>query len=319
MAETRNHQVIIIGGGPAGLAAGIYAARARLDTLLIERELIGGQIANVDRIENFPGFPDGISGYDLAQLMLKQAEKYGVQMLYGEAIGLELTGNNSKIVKTTEGEFEAPAVILTGAAKRRKLGVPGEEEFAGRGVSYCATCDAPFFHDKAIAIAGGGNTAVTDALHLARFASSVSVIHRRDQLRATAIIQERAFAEPKINFIWNSAVEAIEGKDLVENLRLKNLKTGEKSTLKVSGVFVSIGFEPDTGYLNNVLELDHDGHIITNSEMETAVPGIFAAGDTRSKMARQALTAAGDGATAAISAERFLTEQTVKRPPTNKS
>jgi thioredoxin reductase (NADPH) len=312
MPEKRKYQVIIIGAGPAGLAAGIYTARARLDTLLIERELIGGQIANVDRIDNFPGFPDGIAGFDLAQLMLKQAEKYGVTITYGEATGLELTGDNNKIIKTTEGEFEAPAVILTGAAKRRKLGVPGETEFTGRGVSYCATCDAPFFKDRTIAIVGGGNTAITDALHLARFASGVSVIHRRDHLRATAIVRERAFAEPKINFIWDSAVEAIEGKDFVENLRIQNLKTGEKLILQVSGVFVSIGFEPDTGYLNNILELDHEGHIITNSEMETSVPGIFVAGDTRSKMARQALTAAGDGATAAISAERFLTEHPVK-------
>ena len=308
MAEKRNYQVIIIGGGPAGLTAGIYTARAGLDTLLIEREMIGGQIANVEKLENYPGFPEGIGGFELAQLMQQQAEKYGVQIAYTEATGLELKGN-TKLVKTAEGDFETKAVILTGAAKRRKLGVPGEAEFTGKGVSYCATCDGPIFRDKVVAIAGGGNAAITEALHLTHFASKVTVIHRRDQLRATAILQERAFAEPKINFLWDTGIEKIEGEDFVKRLRLNNLKTGAKSALEVDGLFVSIGFEPDTAYLKGILPLDNEGHIITNSEMETAVPGIFVAGDTRSKLARQVVTAAGDGATAAISAERYLTEQ----------
>ena len=311
MAEKRNYQVIIIGGGPAGLTAGIYTARAGLDTLLIEREMIGGQIANVEKLENYPGFPEGIGGFELAQLMQQQAEKYGVQIAYTEATGLELKGN-TKLVKTAEGDFETKAVILTGAAKRRKLGVPGEAEFTGKGVSYCATCDGPIFRDKVVAIAGGGNAAITEALHLTHFASKVTVIHRRDQLRATAILQERAFAEPKINFLWDTGIEKIEGEDFVKRLRLNNLKTGAKSALEVDGLFVSIGFEPDTAYLKGILTLDNEGHIITNNEMETAVPGIFVAGDTRSKLARQVVTAAGDGATAAISAERYLTEQAGK-------
>ena len=311
MAEKHNYQIIIIGGGPAGLTAGIYTARAGLDTLLIEREMIGGQIANVEKLENYPGFPEGIGGFELAQLMQQQAEKYGVQIAYTEATGLELKGNN-KVVKTAEGDFETKAVILTGAAKRRKLGVPGEAEFTGKGVSYCATCDGPIFRDKVVAIAGGGNAAITEALHLTHFASKVTVIHRRDQLRATAILQERAFAEPKINFIWDTGIEKIEGEDFVKRLRLNNLKTGAKSALEVDGLFVSIGFEPDTAYLKGILTLDNEGHIITNNEMETAVPGIFVAGDTRSKLARQVVTAAGDGATAAISAERYLTEQAGK-------
>ena len=309
MAEKRNYQVIIIGGGPAGLTAGIYTARSGLDTLLIEREMIGGQIANVEHIENFPGFPDGIGGFELGQLMQQQAEKYGVRIAYTEATGLELTNGNNKVVKTAEGDFETKAVIVTGAAKRRKLDVPGEAEFGGKGVSYCATCDGPLFRDKDVAMAGGGNAAITEALHLAHFASKVTVIHRRDQLRATAILQERAFAEPKINFLWDTAIEKVEGEDFVKRLRLNNLKTGVKSTLEVSGIFVSIGFQPDTAHLKGLLALDNEGHIITNAEMETNVPGIFAAGDTRSKLARQVVTAAGDGATAAISAERFLTEQ----------
>ena len=309
MAEKRNYQVIIIGGGPAGLTAGIYTARAGLDTLLLEKEVIGGQIANVEHLENFPGFPDGIGGYELGQLMKQQAEKYGAKIIFAEVTGLELRKGGLKAVNTTEGDFESRALIVTGAAKRRKLGVPGEEEFAGRGVSYCATCDGLLFRDLPVAISGGGNAAITEALHLARFASKVTVIHRRDQLRATVILQERAFAEPKINFLWDTTIEKIEGEDFVKWLRLNNLKTGAKSTLEVAGIFVSIGFEPYTGHLKGILKLDHDGHIITNSEMETDVPGIFAAGDTRSKLARQVVTAAGDGATAAISVERFFNEQ----------
>ncbi len=312
MDDKRNYQVIIIGGGPAGLTAGIYTARSGLDTLLLEREMIGGQIANVEKLENYPGFPEGIGGFELGQLMQQQAEKYGVKIVFTEAIGLELTNGNRKVVKTSEGDFETKAVILTGAAKRRKLGVPGEAEFAGRGVSYCATCDGPLFRDQAVAIAGGGNSAITEALHLTHFASKVTVIHRRDQLRATALLQERAFAEPKINFLWDTGIEKVEGEDFVKRLQLKNLKTGAKSALEITGLFVSIGFEPDTAYLKGLLALDNEGHIITNSEMETAVPGIFVAGDTRSKLARQVVTAAGDGATAAISAERYLTEQAGK-------
>ena len=311
MADKRDFKIIVIGGGPAGLTAALYTARAGMDTLLVEREMLGGQIANVDKLENYPGFPDGISGFDLAQLMQQQAEKYGVQIMFTEATGLELAGQN-RLVKTAEGDFVAKAVILTGAAKRRKLGVPGESEFTGRGVSYCATCDGPIFRDKIVAISGGGNAAITEALHLTHFASKVIVIHRRDTLRATAILQERAFAEPKISFVWDTSIDKIEGEDFLKRLLLKNLKTGASSTLDVEGLFVSIGFEPDTAYLKGILPLDTEGHIITNSEMETAVPGIFVAGDTRSKMARQVVTAAGDGATAAISAERYISQIAVK-------
>jgi thioredoxin reductase (NADPH) len=311
LPEKTYYDVIIIGGGPAGLTAGMYTARAGLSTLLIEREMLGGQSANVEHIENYPGFPDGIGGFDLAQLMQKQAEKFGTTIMFGEATALELK-DDRKVVTTSEGDFEAKAVIVTGAAKRRKLGVPGEDEYRGRGVSYCATCDAPLFRDQPVAVSGGGNSAITEALHLARFASKVTVIHRRDQLRATAILQQSAFAEPKISFLWDTVIEKVEGEDFVKRLRLSDAKTGAKSALEVAGLFVSVGFEPDTGYLKGLLALDNDGHIITNNEMQTSVAGIFAAGDTRAKMARQVITAAGDGATAAVAAEHYLSEQAGK-------
>ncbi len=307
--EKRNYQVVIVGGGPAGLSAGLYSARARHDTLLLEKEIIGGQIINVEKIENYPGFADGIDGYELSQLMQRQAEKYGLEIVTAEATGLEINEGGRKVVKTTEGDVETTAVIFAGAAKRVKMGVPGEEKFTGRGVSVCATCDAPLFNDQPVAVVGGGNAALTEALHLAKFASRVTVIHRRDELRAGALLQERAFAEPKIEFLWDTTVDAVEGDVFVQKLKLNNVKTGEKSTLEVAAVFVSIGFVPDTTYLKGVVPLDSTGHIITNTEMETEVPGVFAAGDIRSKFARQVITAAGDGATAAVSAGRFITAQ----------
>jgi len=305
--DNRNYEVAIIGGGPAGLTAGLYTARARLNSLLIEKGLFGGQITNAERVENYPGFPDGISGFELGQLMHQQAAKYGLKTVTAEATGIELQ-EGQRVVKTTEGDFTAKAVIIAGGSKRQTLGVPREEEFTGKGVSYCAICDAAFFREQPVAVVGGGNAAITEALHLAKFASKVTVIHRRHQLRATRILQERAFAEPKIDFRWDSTVERIEGEDFVKRLRLNQVLTGEKSTLEVAGIFISVGFKPDTDYLKGILPLDAVGHIITNEKMETEVPGILAAGDIRNNSGRQAITAAGDGATAAIYAERFLTE-----------
>ena len=301
------YDVVIIGGGPAGLTAGIYASRDRLDTLLVEKGIIGGQIVNAEHVENYPGFPEGISGYELTLLIQKQAEKYGLKTLIAEVTGIALQ-NSKKVVKTTQGDFEAKIIIIAGGAQRQKLGVPGEAEFLGRGVSYCATCDAAFFKDQPVAVIGGGDAAITEALHLAKFASKVTLIHRRAELRATRIMQERALAEPKLNFIWNATVEKIEGEDFVKRLRLNDVRTKEKSTLEVNGIFVSIGFKPDTDYLKGILALDETGHVITNEKMETKIPGIFAAGDIRHDSARQAITASGDGATAAIYAGRFLTE-----------
>ena len=301
----KEYEVIIIGGGPAGLSAGLYTSRARLNSLLIERGVVGGQIADAELVENYPGFPEGISGAELGQLMHQQATKYGLQTLLAEVTGIELRGEK-KVVVTTKGNFTARAVIIASGSERLKLGIPGEEEFTGKGVSYCATCDAFFFKEQPVAVVGGGDAAITEALHLIKFASRVIVIHRRDQLRASRILQEKAFSESKIGFLWNTVVEKIEGKDKVERLRLRQIITGEKSTLDVSGVFVSIGLTPGTDYLKGVLPLDAAGSIITNEKMETEIPGIFAAGDIRLNSARQAITAAGDGATAAIYAEKFI-------------
>ena len=304
--DKRVRDVIIVGGGPAGLTAGIYTSRSRLDNLLTEKGLFGGQITNAEWVENFPGFPEGISGFDLGQQMHDQAARFGLETILAEVTGLELQGD-LKVVKTTEGDFTARAVILAGGANRQKLGIPGEEEFAGKGVSYCATCDAAFFRDQPVAVAGGGDAAITEALHLAKLTSKVTVIHRRDQLRATKILQEKAFAEPKIDFAWDSVVEKVEGKDFVRSLRLRNVKTDQNSDLEIAGLFVSIGFRPDTDFLKGLLKLDDIGHVITNEKMETEIAGIYAAGDIRQNSGRQAITAAGDGATAAIYAEKYLT------------
>jgi len=302
---TQQYDVIIIGGGPAGLTAGLYTARARLNALLIEKGLMGGQIVNAERIENFPGFPEGVSGFELGELMHQQALKFGLKTLSAEVTGLKPTERENTI-ETTEGNFTAKAVIIAGGTSRQKLDVPGETEFSGKGVSYCAVCDAAFFKDQPVAVVGGGNSAITEAIHLTKFASKVVVIHRRNQLRATRILQDKAFAEPGIEFIWDSVVREIEGGDFVERIKLQNVKTGKESALAISGVFISTGFRPNTDYLKGILPLDNNGAIVTNTRMETSLPGIYAAGDIRQKTEWQAVTAAGDGATAALNAEKLL-------------
>jgi len=305
--SNKEYEVVIIGGGPAGLSAGIYTARARLNSLLIEKGIVGGQILNTELVENYPGFLEGIGGYDLTQLMYQQATKFGLETLTVEVTGIELK-KKQKIVKTNEADFVAKALIIASGLEWAKLDVPGEKEFTGKGVSYCATCDGAFFTDQRVALVGGGDAAITEALHLTKFASEVIVIHRRDKLRATRIVQEKAFAEPKIEFLWNSIVKGIEGEDVVKRLKLRNVETGKESTLEVSGVFVSIGFKPNTEYLKGILPLDAAGYIVVNEKMETGVPGIFAAGDIRSNSIRQVISAAGDGATSAIYAERFISD-----------
>jgi len=301
----KEYDVIIVGGGPAGLSAGIYTARARLRSLLLEKAAIGGQIINSMLVENYPGYIDGISGIDLTEAMHKQAEKFGLETLVTEVTGVRLDGGK-KTVTTGQGDFTAGAIIVAGGTERQKLDVPGEAEFTGRGVSYCATCDGAFFRDKPVAVVGGGNAAITEALELTRFASKVTVIHRRHELRATKIVQENAFAEPKIDFLWDSSVEAVLGNKFVEKLRVKNLKTGKKTDLAVEGVFVNVGSQPSTGYLKGIVELDQNGAVIVNGDMETSVPGIYAAGDIRSRSIRQVVGAAGDGAVAAVSAGKYL-------------
>ena len=303
--NNKEYDVVIIGGGPAGLAAGLYTSRARLNSLMIEKGLTGGLIVNTGMVENYPGFPDGIGGFDLAELMSRHAVGYGLETLTAEVTGVELVGGR-KIVSTTEGEVTARALIVAGGSERIKLGVPGEGEFTGRGVSYCAICDGSFFRDKVVAVVGGGNTAINEAIDLTKFAARIIVVHRRQELRATRILQERAFAEPKIEFRWDSVVESVEGEEVVRSLRLRNVKSGEKSVLEVSGVFIALGFIPNTGYLNGVVPLDEHGSVTANEKMETGVPGIFAAGDIRSNSVRQVITASGDGATAAIYAEKYL-------------
>jgi len=300
-----SYQLIIIGGGPAGLSAGLYATRARLSTLLIERAIPGGQIINAELVENYPGFPQGISGAELGSLMEQQATKYGLEIIMAEVEGVEV-GEEEKIVHTSEGQYRAKALIIAGGSEHGKLGVPGEEELRGRGVSYCATCDGAFFKDQVIAVVGGGNVAINDALFLTRFASKVIVIHRRDQLRATKIVSEGALARPKIEFLWDTVVESIGGDGQVRELGLRNVKTGTESKLEVSGIFVAVGLRPNTGYLEGVVALSPEGFILVNDQMETGVPGVFAAGDIRAGSARQVSSAVGDGATAAISAERYL-------------
>ena len=301
----KNYQVVIIGGGPAGLTAGLYCARSRFDPLLIEEGIIGGQITNAERVENYPGFPKGISGTELGQLIHKQATSYGSETLLAEVTKV-VPGQKHNLVNTSEGDFIAESIIIASGAQFRKLGTPGEDRFVGKGVSYCATCDGPLFKGKTVAVIGGGDSAVTEALYLSKFASSVNIIHRRGQLRASKIFEERAMAEPKIDFIWDTVVTQIEGDGVVRQLTLKNTKNDRISILEIAGVFVAIGSKPNSAQRRGLLPLDEEGYIITNELMETKIPGIFAAGDIRHNPARQIITAAGDGAAAAISAARFL-------------
>ncbi len=303
----KKYDIVIIGGGPAGLSAGIYIARARLNSLLIERGAIGGQIINTEWVENYPGFTESISGIDLTEAMHKQATKFGLETLLADVAGIQKKGKQF-IVKTSSGDFPAKAVIIASGSERQKLGVPGEAEFTGKGVSYCATCDGPFFRDKEVAVVGGGNAALTEAIELTRFASKITVIHRRNELRATKILQEKAFAEKKIQILWDSVLEEISGDNFVGKVKINNVKTQKKSVLDVSGVFMAVGFKPNTGYLKDIVKLDDNGAIITNERMETGTPGIFAAGDIRSGSIRQVIAAAGDGAVAAIGAERYISE-----------
>ena len=301
----KDYQVIIIGGGLASLTAGLYCARSKLDTLLIERGVIGGQITNAEQVENYPGFPQGVSGIRLGQLIHEQASNYGLKTLLAEVTALA-PHQKHNLVSTNEGDFVADSVIIASGSMFRKLGVLGEDEFTGRGVSYCAVCDGPLFKGRAVAVVGGGDAAITEALYLSKFASKVLVNHRRNQLRASKILREKAKTEPKIAFIWDTVVAQIEGDGAVKQLRLKKIKDATISALEIAGVFIAIGLELNTDYLRGVLPLDEGGYIITNELMETGIPGILAAGDVRHNSARQAITAAGDGATAAMSAERFL-------------
>ena len=297
--------LIIIGAGPAGLTAGLYAARARLKTLMLEKLSPGGQVLMTDWVENYPGFPDGISGFEIMDKMRRQAEKFGLEIKSQEVSRLDVVPEK-QIMATNDGNLESKGLILACGATPQRLGIEGESLLTGKGVSYCATCDGPFYRGQEVAVIGGGDTAVEEALFLTKFASRIYLVHRRDKLRATKLLQERVWSEEKIEIIWDSIPERIVGEAGVEGIDLKNVKTGEKSSLSVQGVFVFIGYRPNNDLVKGLLELDELGFVITSNHMETSMPGVFAAGDIRSKLLRQIATAVGDGATAAFAAERYL-------------
>jgi len=305
-----DYEVIIVGCGPAGLAAAIYAGRARLKVLLLGRETAGGEMRGIEQVENYPGFPDGISGAKLGLEMMKQAMKYGLQFKLAEVEGIELQEDykvvKAKIIRAGEATYLAKTVIIAGGAHPRKLGVPGENEFAGKGVSYCGVCDAPQFAERVVAVAGGGDAGLTEVLYLTRLASEITVIEQMPELTASKILQERALANPKIKICCGTTIEAIIGDDHVKELQLLNVLTGERTILPVGGILIRIGLEPNTDYLKGLLSLDSDGFVLVNEELETSIPGIFAAGDIRHASTRQIATAVGDGVTAALSAGRLI-------------
>jgi thioredoxin reductase (NADPH) len=297
------HDVIIAGGGPAGITAGIYAARARLKTAIVEKLMPGGQAAVTDFIENYPGFPEGIAGADLMAHMREQAERFGCEFESGEVTAVDM---NQKTLTTPTQTYDWKSLIIATGADPRKLQVPGEENLKGRGISFCATCDGALFSGRRVAVVGGGDSAVKEALFLTKFASHVYIIHRRQELRAEKIIQEKAFENEKIEFIWDSIVTEIRGEQRVKNLGIKNVKTGEESELPVDGAFIYIGRVPNTSLFD--VKKDTAGYILTDEDMNTSKKGVFAAGDCRSKAHRQVATAVGDGAAAAMSAEAYIAE-----------
>ncbi len=301
------HDIAIIGGGGAGLTAAIYAARARRRTVVFESGVTGGQISTTGAVENFPGFPAGIDGFDLAQAFLQQAEKFGAPVAYEAITSLSVEPDGRFRLEAAEsGVHTARAVIVAAGARFNRLGVPGEAELLGRGVSYCATCDGAFFQGQEVAVVGGGDSAIDEGLFLTRFATKVHVIHRRAALRASALLKERAFANPKMTFTGNTVVERIEGAAQVEGVALRNLESGATSVLPVGGVFIFVGQSPNNALLRGLVELDEGGHAIVDLNMRTNVPGIFVVGDLRTGAARQLVSACGDGATAAIAAEHYL-------------
>ena len=307
MADEPQYDVIIIGGGAAGLAAAIYAVRAMLKTLVIERQAIGGQILYTGEIENYPGFPEPISGPDLAILYEKQAIRFGTEFEYDTITSLDVNGPVKKVIGE-EGTYTAKTVIITTGGEHNKLEVPGEEEFSGRGVSYCATCDGNFFKGQDVTVVGGGDAAMDEGTYLTRMTNSVTVVHRRDELRASKILQQRAFGNPKMNFVWDSAITEIKGNGDVSSILVENLKTGEITERETSGVFVYIGFHPINDFMVGSINMDPAGHVVTDLQMQTSVPGVFAAGDVRTFSERQLANAVGDGVAAALAAYRYIQE-----------
>ncbi len=298
-------ELVIIGGGPAGYAAGLYAARADINAVLFERGMPGGQAASTEWIENYPGFPGGIGGLDLALKMDEQARSFGLEIVNADVEKLERQGDVF-VVHTGQEPIKTKAVILATGAKPQFLGVEGESKFHGRGVSYCATCDGAFFRDKTVAVVGGGDAAVEEALFLTKFAGKVYIIHRRSELRATKLIQKRAMANPKIDFLWYSVVDRVLGEDKVDAVRIKDVRTGEMKDVPVDGVFVYVGTRANSDLVKDLVESDARGYIIANEKMETDIPGLYVAGDIRQKPLRQVVTAVADGAVAAMEVEKYL-------------
>lgn len=297
---------VILGGGPAGLSAGIYMARSNVSTAIIDISMLGGQPSNYLELENYPGFPV-IGGYDLMEKFEEHADKFGVQKFPMKEISKVDLIAEPKVIETVEGDvFKAKTVIIACGAQPKKLGVKGEQEFVGRGVSYCAVCDGAFYQDKTVAVVGGGNAAVEEGMYLTKFAKKVYLIHRRDELRADKIVQERAFANDKMEFVWDSTVKEIQGADTVNNLVVENVKTKEITNLEVDGIFPYIGFTPNVTEINGQVEQDPNGFIITDETMQTSVPGVYAAGDVRKTPLRQVITAAADGAVGAVYAGKYL-------------
>ena len=303
--EKKIYKVIIVGGGPAGLTAGLYTSRSRLNTLLIEIGLLGGQMTITELIENYPGFPQGINGDELSRLMEEQAKRFELEVVSQDVVEVKLEGDK-KVVKTEEGSYLCEALIICTGTEYRKLEVPGEKEFAGKGVSYCATCDGVFFKDSQIVVVGGGDSALTEALYLTKFVKELTIVHRRDALRGTKIYQERVFANPKIKLLWNSVIQEIKGDSVVRSVIVKNVKTGEVNEHPIEGAFLFVGLLPRTQFLKGLVNVDEAGYIVTDENCETSVKGIFAAGDCRKKLLRQVATAVGDGATAAFAVEKYL-------------
>ncbi|WAL96623.1 thioredoxin-disulfide reductase [Streptomyces sp. Je 1-369] len=306
MTDVRN--VIIIGSGPAGYTAALYTARASLKPLVFEGAVTaGGALMNTTEVENFPGFQDGVMGPDLMDNMRAQAERFGAELVPDDIVAVDLTGEIKTVTDTVGTVHRAKTVIVTTGSQHRKLGLPNEDALSGRGVSWCATCDGFFFKDQDIAVIGGGDTAMEEATFLSRFAKSVTIVHRRDTLRASKAMQERAFADPKIKFVWDSEIAEIKGEQKLSGLTLRNLKTGETSELPVTGLFIAIGHDPRTELFKGQLTLDDEGYLKVDApSTRTNVPGVFGAGDVVDHTYRQAITAAGTGCSAALDAERFL-------------
>jgi len=299
------HDLIIIGAGPAGLTAALYAGRSRLETLVLEKMACGGRILTSETIENYPGFPGGISTEELMKRISQQVESLGVKIFLEEAVELDLKAMR---VKTTDKEYSAKAMIIASGAIPRKLNVPGEDKLTGRGVSYCATCDGPFYKDKDVIVVGGGNAVAEEAIYLSRFAKKINIVHRRDQLRASMILLEEMAKNTKINFTLSSVITEICGANKVEGVKIKNVTNGKETNLACDGVFIYIGYDPDTGLVNKQLQLDESGFIITQEDMSTSILGVFACGDCRKKSLYQVINACGDGAIAADSAYKFISK-----------